>query len=144
MPINNFTTGRDITITFVTPQVGALSLNLITGWHAKQASDTQSPKGIDSLIRHVRFFQGWGGGFSIERRDSTLDDYFALLEQQYWQGISEQAAFMNVTIAEAAGNLTQWQFTNVLASYDDAGEYKGDSTVKQTMSFLASQRIKIA
>lgn len=144
MSVDGFTTGRDITISFITPEVGPLSLSLITNWNAKQISSTQSPVGIDAEVRHARFFKGWSGSFKLERRDSTLDDYFALLEAAYWSGVDSKSASMTVTIAEARGNVTQWRFTKVLATYDDAGDYAGDATVKQSMSFLASKRFKIA
>jgi hypothetical protein len=119
-------------------------LNLITGFNAKQLTSTESPKGLDGLVRHVRFFNGWSGSFTLDRRDSTLDDYFSLLESNYWGGANEGSASITETIQESAGNVTQWLYTGVLLMYDDAGDYRGDSTVKQSMSFLASQRIKIA
>ena len=144
MPTDTFSTGRDITITFVTPEVGPLTLDLVTSFNAKQISSEESPMGLDGIVRHVRFFKGWNGSFSFDRRSSVIDDYFALLEQNYWDGQSETGASMTTTIQETNGSVTQWRYTNVLAKYDDAGDYKGDATVKQTMSFLASKRLKIA
>jgi hypothetical protein len=144
MPLNNFTTGRDVTLNIVTPNFGPVSLNLITKFTSKQLSTNESPKGIDGVVRHVRFFNGWQGSFNIERRDSTLDDYFALQEANYWGGVNESPASITQTILEQAGNVTQWRYTGVLLIYDDAGDYAGDSTVKQAMSFLASKRLKIA
>lgn len=144
MPTNNFNTGRDITLTIVTPQVGPISLSLITGFNSKPITTTESPKGLDGVVRHIRFQNGWQGSFTLERRDSTLDDYFALVEAQYWDGQNEPPCSITETIQEAAGNVTQWRYTGVLLSFEDAGEYRGDTTVKQAMSFLASKRLKIA
>lgn len=128
----------------MTFEFGVITLDLITGFTAKQITDTTSPVGIDSKIRHVRFFKGWSGSFNIERRNSVLDDLFAAKEIAYWAGISEQADSITETIQENNGNVTQWRYTGVLLSYDDAGNYAGDATVKQSMSFLASKRLKIA
>lgn len=144
MPTNLFSTGRDITLTIVTREVGPIALNLITGFSSKQLTSTESPKGLDGVVRHIRYMNGWTGSFTIERRDSTLDDYFALVETNYWNGASESPASITETVQEAAGNVTQWRYTGVLLQFDDAGEWRGDSTVKQSMSFLASKRIKIA
>lgn len=144
MPIGGFNTGRDVTLTIVTPQAGPIQISLITGFSAKPITSTESPLGIDSRVRHIRYWKGWQGSFTVERRDSTLDDYFALVESNYWAGQSETGASITQLIQEAAGNITQWRYPGVILSYDDAGEWRGDSTVKQSLSFLAQPRIKIA
>jgi hypothetical protein len=143
VPVNNFTTGKDINLQLVTPN-GNVGLNLITSFSSKQESIEQAVKGIDGITRHVKFPNGWSGRFMIERKDSTLDDFFAADEAAYYAGTNVQNASITETIQELAGNITQYRYTGVLLKFDDAGEYKGDSTVKQTMSFIASRRIKIA
>jgi hypothetical protein len=144
MPADQFTIGGDVTVTIVTPEVGPITLDLVTGFTAKQLSSTESPLGLDGIPRHVTFFKGWQGKFDLDRRTSTLDDYFALKESNFWAGIAAPPASITQLIREVAGNITQWRFTGVILTYDDAGDYKGDSTVKQSMSFLASKRLKIA
>ena len=144
MPTDNFSTGRDLTLTIVTPEVGPLTFNLITAFTAKPITDTQSPMGIDGIPRHVVFLKGWQGSLMIERQDSTFDDYFAVQEGNYWAGVAQQTASITETIAEQAGNVTQWRYTQVLLIPDDMGEYRGDATVKQSLHFLASKRLKIA
>lgn len=143
MPTNDFTTGRDVNLVIVTPQVGPISLNLITGFSAKQITTTESPNGLDGVIRHVRFYKGWQGSFNLTRRDSTLDDYFALCEAQYWDGVSESPASITETIQERAGGTSQWRYTGVLLSFDDAGDFRGDTTVAQAVSFIASKKLKV-
>src|SRR6516164_1948698 len=135
MPVNGFSVGRDVTLTIVTAS-GPLNLNLITGFHSRQDTAEIKVKGLDGITRHARFFDGWTGGFDIERSDSTVDDYFAR--------INEQPGTITETITEANGNVTQYRFLNVLLKYDDAGNWAGDQTVKQKLSFVAAQRQKIA
>jgi hypothetical protein len=143
MPVNGFSVGRDVTLTIVTAS-GPLNLNLITGFHSRQDTAEIKVKGLDGITRHARFFDGWTGGFDIERSDSTVDDYFAQLEANYYAGINEQPGTITETITEANGNVTQYRFLNVLLKYDDAGNWAGDQTVKQKLSFVAAQRQKIA
>ncbi|MDE2101967.1 MAG: hypothetical protein KGL39_32270, partial [Patescibacteria group bacterium] len=104
MPLNNFTVGKDITLQLVT-QYGALSLNLITSFQSKQDSIEETIKGIDGITRHVKFPNGWSGSFMIERRDSTLDDYFAADEAGYYSGQNLQNCSITETIQEVAGNV---------------------------------------
>lgn len=139
MPINGFTVGRDVTLT-VTTDSGPLDLNLITNFRSKPEQTEQKTKGIDGVTRHVRFPDGWSGSFDISRTDSTVDDYFAQLEANYYAGINEQPGTITETITEVSGAVSQYRYTGVLLKLDDAGEFAGDKVVTQKLSFVASRR----
>jgi hypothetical protein len=96
------------------------------------------------IVRHVVYYKGWSGSFTIERRDSVLDDYFALLEANFYLGTNQLPTSLTQSILEVSGQITIWRYTGVILKYDDAGAYRGDQTVKQGMSFMASKRLKIA
>jgi hypothetical protein len=101
-------------------------------------------KGLDGISRPVRFFDGWTGGFDLERQDSTVDDYFAQLEANYYAGLNEAPVSITETITEVSGAVTQYRYLGVLLKLDDAGDKAGDSTIKQKLSFMASRRVKVA
>jgi hypothetical protein len=143
MPLNGYTIGRDVTLTIVTAS-GPLNLNQITGFQCKQDTIEQKIKGLDGVTRYLRFYDAWSGTFSLERQDSTLDDYFSQLEANYYAGLSEQGASLTETIQEVSGAISQYRYIGLLLKYEDAGEYRGDQSVKQRMSFIASRRLKIA
>lgn len=143
MPQNNFSVGRDVSLDIITSN-GPLSFGLITKFTSKQDIVDKKVKGIDGITRHVRFPDGWSGTFDIERQDSTLDDYFATQEQQYYDGIAEQGATITETIQEVNGSISQYRYLGVLLKFDDAGDKSGDSTVMQKLSFVASRRIKVS
>jgi len=142
MALDQFTTGRAVTLTIVTAS-GPLTLALVTGFQSKQDSVEQKIKGLDGVTRHVRFFDGWSGTFNVERQDSTVDDYFSQLEQNYYSGVLETPASITETIAEVDGSISQYRYQGVLLKLDDAGEYRGDQSVKQALSFVASRRVQI-
>lgn len=143
MPQNSFSVGRDVSLDIITSN-GPLSFGLITKFTSKQDITDKKIKGIDGVTRHVRFPDGWSGTFDIERQDSTLDDYFAQLEQDYYDGIAEQGATITETIQEVNGSISQYRYLGVLLKFDDAGDKSGDSTITQKLSFLASRRVKVA
>ncbi|AJX61593.1 hypothetical protein AQ938_06990 [Burkholderia pseudomallei] len=143
MSINNFSVGRDISLDIVTGS-GPLQINLITEFTSNQESTEVKVKGIDGITRFVRFFDGWKGKFNVERQDATLDQYFSQLEQNFFSGIGEQSVTITESIQEANGSISQFRYLGVLLKYDDAGGWKGDSTVKQAVSFVCSRRIQIA
>ena len=82
---------------------------------------------------HLRFFfQGWSGNIELERSSAVLDQYFAMLEQNYFQGKAEATASITETIQEPVnGSISQYRCKGVILSYSDAGEYTGDKSVKQ-------------
>lgn len=143
MPLNNYSVGRDVTLTLVTSS-GVLNLNQITGFQSKQDTIEQKIKGLDGITRYLRFFDAWSGSFTLERQDSTLDDYFSQLEANYYAGLSESPVSITQSIQEVSGAITQYRYVGVLLKFDDAGEYAGDKSVKQSLSFVASRRIKIS
>lgn len=143
MPVNGFSVGRDVALTINTPE-GVVRFPLITGFDAKPEVATQKVKGLDGLVRNVVFHDGWTGSFDIERQDSSLDDYWAQIEADYFAGFSSGAATITETITEVSGAVSQYRFDGVVLKLDDPGNWKGDATVKQKLSFMASRRIKVS
>lgn len=142
MPINDFTVGRDVTLNIVTPS-GALNVSLITDFQSKQETVDQKIKGLDGVTRPLRFYDSWTGSFIVERQDSTLDDYFSQSEANFYAGVSEGPVSITETIQERSGALSQYRYVGVLMKYDDAGAFRGDASVKQSVSFFAARRLKI-
>lgn len=143
MPVNNFSVGRDVSLIIMTPQ-GILVPALITGFHSRPDMTDHKVKGLDGITRHVRFFDGWSGGFDVERQDDVLDTYFAALEANYYAGISEQPCTISETVENPNLAISQYRYQGVLLKMPDAGKWEGDKTVKMTLEFLASRRIKTA
>ncbi len=143
MPINGFSVGRDVTLNVITPG-GPIPFGLVTKFSSKPVVSEAKVKGLDGVTRHVRFPDGWQGSFDCERQDSTLDDYFAQIEANYYAGLDEKPCTITETITETTGAITQYRYIGVLFKLDDAGEWEGDKTVKQRLSFVAEQRIKVA
>lgn len=142
MSVNGFSVGNDITVAINTA-TGPLVMNLITSFKRKQDTTTQKIKGMDGVTRHVRFQDGWAGSFNVERTDGTLDAYFAQQEANFYAGINEGAGIITETIREPNGSISQYRYTGVLLSYDDAGDSEGDKTIKQVVGFVASRRLKV-
>lgn len=143
MPINDFSVGRDITLTIVTA-TGTLRFSLLTDFQSKQDTTKKRIKGLDGKTRFVRFVDGWSGTLKIQRRDSTVDDYFAQIEENYFLGVNEKACSITDLKQEPNGALTQYRYIGVLLDLDDAGKWSGDDTVDQSISFVAERRRKIA
>ncbi len=143
MPIGEFSTGRDVSLDFITA-TGPLRLAGLKNFSSKQDLNDKKIKLITGRTVHQRFFDGWSGSFEAERSDSTLDDYFCALEDNYFAGNGENPITITETINEPDGSISQYRFEGVLLKLDDAGAWKADETVPQKVSFVAERRRKVA
>ena len=143
MPLNNFSVGHDLQLTVVTGS-GPLVLNLVTEFQSKQDVTKVKSKGMDGITRNVNFPDGWSGSIMLDRRNSTIDDYFAQLEADYFNGIQHSSVNLTQTITEVNGSVSQYRYTKVVFDFEDAGSWAGDKLVKQKLGFVAEKRIKLA
>ncbi|ADE12136.1 hypothetical protein [Sideroxydans lithotrophicus] len=139
MPQNGYSIGRDVSLA-VTTSNGPLTINKITGFNTKQETSKQKVKRLDGVTDTLRFFDGWSGSFEVERADSLVEDYFVQLEANYFAGISEIPATILETISNPDGSTSQYRYEHVIMSLDDAGDWKGDASVKIKVSFEASRK----
>lgn len=142
MPQNGYSVGRDISLNVMTPN-GQLVINKITGFNSKQETSKQKVKRLDGITDSLRFFDGWNGSFDVERSDSIVEDYFIQLEANYFAGLNEQPATIMETITNPDGSVSQYRYERVILSLDDAGSWKGDSSVKIKVSFEAARKKQV-
>lgn len=144
MPQGQISLGRDIGLTIVTPQLGPITLVGLMAFKSKMDDNVQKLILINGITKHLRFIQGWSGSFDIERAGPILDQYFSLLESNYRRGIPEPPASITQTIQEPVTLInSQYRYQGVLLSYADAGEFTGDKSVKQSLTFVAETRPQI-
>jgi len=140
MSNNSFSSGRNITLTVVTAS-GPLELNQITGFQSAPVLRSIASNCIDGVMRNVDVPEGWRGTFTIARQDNTLDEYFAKREADYFAGKTAQPATITETISEGDGSISQYRYIGVTLRLADAGGWQAGQTVKQSVSFLAAQRM---
>lgn len=142
MPVNGYSVGRDISLSVMT-SAGPLTFNKITGFSTTQKTTKQTVKRLDGVNDPLRFFDGWSGSFDVERQDSAIEDYFMQLEQNYYSGIQEQPATILETITNPDGSTSQYRYERVILSLDNAGDWRGDQSVKIKVSFEASRKKQV-
>jgi hypothetical protein len=143
MPMNNFNTGRDLTLNIIGYDGQIHSFPLQTGFDAKQLTNKVSIKGLDGIIRYLEIPDGWDGSLTLDRQDSSVDQYFAGLESAYYGGQNIPPSTITETIINPDGSISQFRFTGVMFKYDDAGNWKGDASVPLKISWCASRRIQV-
>jgi hypothetical protein len=143
MPANGFSIGRDIVLDIITP-TGVLRPKIRTGFNSKMETTALMVRGMDGVMLFDELPAGWSGGFDLDRADSTLDDYFAARESDYYGGIASPTISITETISEVSGSISQFRYTGVALKFEDAGNKGADKTVGQKVSFKAARRIKIS
>ena len=143
MPMSNYTTGRDVTVQVYGNDGQIHSFSMITMFNSRQETNDIRIKRLDGQIDILRIPDGWQGTIEFTRQTSELDDYIANLEQNYYNGQNIQPAQITETIQEVTGGITQYKYVGVFFKLDDAGDIRGDDAVKQRLSWMGTQRLKI-
>lgn len=139
MPLNGFNVGRDIALDIIDSK-GPVRFGLITGFDSKPLSKEEEVTGIDGVTRYLNSPKGYQGAFDIERQGSELDKYFAQMEADFYAGKNTLPCMIQETIQNPNGGYTTFRYVGVVLKFDDAGSWKGTSSVKQKVSFKASRR----
>lgn len=143
MPVNGYSVGKDVSLDITSP-AGPVRWKVRTGWSAKPKHGDIEVKRLDGVVDHLYLPQGWLLNFDLERQGPELDAYFATAEANYYAGLNNGTISVTETITEPNGAVSQFRYTNVVLKPDDLGDWKGDGTVKQKVSGMASRRIKVA
>lgn len=143
MPVNNFTVGRDVTLTVMTSK-GQLTFAGLTDFTADPVTTDLKSKRFNGRVVHGIIPDGWKGSFKLDRVDSTVDDWWAQLEADYFNGVNQTSGTILETIQEASGAVTQWRYTGVILKLEKGGDKGGDKKTEQTVGFTADGRDKVA
>lgn len=143
MPFDNFSVGKDVVIDVVTPS-GNLPLPVtVTGFEMKAEYTQIKSTAMDGVTRKASLPSGWNGTITMDRRDNGIDSFFADLEAGFYAGQNILGSTITETISEADGTLSQYQYTGVSLSFENAGKKTGDTKIEQTIGCWASKRKQI-
>lgn len=146
MPVNGYTTGRDVTVTIVGP--GGTNVILdptqVTQFDAKplKKEDWSRPLNLPPIPLYMP--DGWRGTIQADRKDSSLDDMQDAQELSFWAGQNMRSGTIMETITESDGSLTQRRFDNCQFWVEEPGAYHGEGKITQRVEFCASTRKVVA
>lgn len=145
MTVNNFTTGRDVSVQINTPS-GPLLIpaTAILDFDANPETTELKSKGIDGVSRHGVIPDSWKGSITIDRLDQSLDNWWARFEEDYFANRRTGMATIIERIQEQDGTVSTWRYEGVCLKLDKAGSYAADKKVEQSLSFMASRRVRVS
>lgn len=144
MPIGNKSVGRDLSFTITTVN-GALNItpDLVGDYTADPQSDWKIWLPITGIQETAVLPLCWGGTIEMVRKGPLLDEFWALFEASYYNGVSVQPSIMIETINEPDGSTTQWSYIGTILRLTKAGSWKGNEFVNQSLEWRATRRNKI-
>jgi|SRR5580698_3469367 hypothetical protein len=142
MTLTTFSIGRDTQLVIMGP-AGRVDISHVIGFESRQITTPVRVSRIDGTQLGTELPKGWEGAFEVERGNSVLDDFIAVLEQNYYNGLPVQTGTMYQYITESDGSVSTYQFVGVVFKLTSAGTWKGDASVKQKLEFFGTQRQRI-
>ena len=142
MTLTTFSIGRDTQLVIMGP-AGRVDISHVIGFESRQITTPVRVSRIDGTQLGTEVPKGWEGAFEVERGNSVLDDFIAVLEQNYYNGLPVQTGTMYQYITESDGSVSTYQFVGVVFKLTSAGTWKGDASVKQKLEFFGTQRQRI-
>ena len=142
MSLTMFSVGRDTQLVVIGP-AGRVDLTHVTSFESHQITHSVRVDRLDGTHMGTELPKGWEGSFELERGSSSVDDFVAAAEQQYFNGNSITAGTMYQYVTETDGSSSTYQFDNVAFRLTNAGIWKGDSSVRQKLEFFAIRRRRI-
>jgi hypothetical protein len=142
MAISAFSVGRDARLVVIGPS-GRIDLNHVTAFESRQITQSIRVNRLDGNHIGMELPKGWEGSFELERGDSTVEDFIAGMEQDYFNGSSIAPGSMYQYVSEVDGSVSTYQYDSVVFRLSNAGQWRGDSAVKQKLEFFSSRRRRI-
>lgn len=144
MPTNVFSLGKDCSLVAIAPTGQRLDLSVVTGFEARQSVHQLRIRPLNGPPQGADIPDGWTGSFEVERGSSAADDLFATIESAFWAGGILGVGQIFQYVNEVNGSQSTYQFDGVTMHLSEAGSWKADSAVKQTVQFFASTRKRVS
>lgn len=145
MPVNGFTVGRDTTVNMTGPNGTNIILppDQVTNFDAKPLKREDVSRPLNSPPKFLYMPDGWRLTIEADRKDASLDQYMADVEQAFWAGAAVNAGTVFQTITEPDGSVTQWQYEGCQFWVEELGNYRADGKVAQRIEGAASRRRRV-
>jgi hypothetical protein len=137
-----FSIGRDTQLVVMGPN-GRVDLSHVTGFESRQITSPVRVSRLDGIQLAAELPKGWEGSFEVDRGTSALDDFISIIEQDFYDGLGSSPGTMYQYITEVDSSVSTYQFDGVVFKLASAGNWKGDSSVKQKLEFFAARKRRI-
>ena len=122
---------------------GRVDLTYVTGFESRQLTHPVRVDRLDGVHMATELPRGWEGSFEVERGTSAVDDFIAAAEAVYRTTGALPYGMLYQYVSEPNGSTSTYQYTSVVFKLANAGQWRGDSSVKQKLEFYADTRVRL-
>ena len=142
MSATTFSIGRDTQVVVMGP-FGRVDLTHVTGFESRQLTQSVRVTRLDGNQLATELPKGWEGSFDVERGSSTVDDFISQIENAYYSTGPVASGTLYQYVNEPDGSTSTYQYNGVVFKLGNAGQWKGDASVKQKLEFFAATRTRV-
>lgn len=142
--MGDFSLGRDLSLDIVDPDVGLLRFPIRTGFDPKPLYHEIDSTALDAIHRHEDIPAGWQGTLELDRKDNSVDAYFARQEANFYAGLRQARLTITETINEQDGSVSQYRYEGVKIKLEDAGGWRGNDKRVMRIGFNAERKINLS
>jgi hypothetical protein len=125
---NGFSTGKDLQLALMGP-TGLIAMPLVTSFNPEPQYEVAKSKAIDGPTRQFSLPDGHKISIKFDRKDPTLDNFFAALEAAYWViGGFVPTFTLYAYVAERNGGTSTYEWREFTTEYKP-GDWKSGSPV---------------
>jgi len=135
MSAGPLTVARDVSLVITLPAFQfLLSPDYIEDFEAKPDAKVDKFLGVSGIITPYMVFEGGMFDMTIARTDAQVEQYWSLLEAEWYAGTNIPGGTIHETITEVNGSVSQNIYTNVQLKVDTFGMRKGNELIRQKLS----------
>lgn len=145
MAVNGMTVGRDYTLVFYDPNTGGVvsfgdvqNFSITANKHDIKSSPYNGPPRFGYIP------DGYKISFTITRTDSGLENFQLAANERFEDGVHEKAGYLNETVRDSDGTVTQYQYGGFVFWLSDIGDVSRDKNVGMKAEAWASTKTRIA
>ena len=144
MAVNNYSVGKDLSFQLNMPD-GTLNILLdATEYSVKKKNTLLTRKSLSSgKTIHGNIPDGFEITIRLDRRDATIDRYFAAQDASYYAGVNIVGGQIQETITEKDGSKSNFLYTDVTLQYDGPGDWRSDAYIPITIMAYATERLAV-
>lgn len=133
--------GKATNVLWIDPDGVEVSMSKIMSWTFKFDSEKLKSIGLDGNREVAVIYEGLSGSFSAELTDRGVYDFFMARMNEFTQSSNSRYSTFVAYLTYQGGSVQALTFNNVAATFDEAGEFKYNDTVKLKVSWEAQSAV---
>ena len=145
MAVNGMNVGSDYSFGLYDSNTGAvLDLGDVQSIDVKAGKHDIVSRPYNKAPKYGYIPDGYSGSLTLMRTGSAFEDLQITLAGQINNGVTVKPGYLNQITTNPDGTVSKYQYTGVVFFLTDIGNISREKSVSQSMTFMASDKIKLA